>query len=265
MTRSPAPSLVRGLRGWDATPIIVGGIIGSGIFVAPAIVARHVATPGRALLVWVAAGVLAGSGALCYAELGAAMPETGGTYRFLKRAYPSPMVAFLFGWTFFLVDGTGSIAAVAATFAAYAGALLGIDGGSTWTLRLVAAGVIVLSTVVNYFGVRQSAVLQNVATAVKIAALVAIVAIALFAGSDMVWASPTAVPASNVTAVVGTGVAAALVPALFAYDGWTYTSYVAGEIVDPRRNIPPLDPHRYGDRDRVVSGDQPGAAPSASV
>jgi APA family basic amino acid/polyamine antiporter len=225
------------LRARDATAIIVGGIIGSGIFVSPGIVARHVSSPGLALFVWAGAGVVACCGALCYAELGAAMPQTGGTYRFLRRAYPSPIVAFLFGWTFFLVDGPGSIAAVAVTFAAYLGGLLHVAPASEWVLRAFAAGVILVLTAVNYLGVRRGALVQNAATALKVAALVGIVTVAAIAGRG----SPTlgsAVPTPAVGPGVLAGLAAALVPALFAYDGWTYTSYVAGEMVDPRRDIP---------------------------
>jgi APA family basic amino acid/polyamine antiporter len=231
-----APTLSRALRARDATAIIVGGIIGSGIFVAPGIVARNVATPQADLLVWAAAGAIAWCGALCYAELGAAMPDTGGTYQFLRRAYRTPLVAFLFGWTFFLVDGPGSIAAVAVTFAAYLGDLAGIPAEQTWTLRSIAAGLIVALTIINAFGVRRGAFVQNVATVLKVLALVAIIVVAFAMPRQSIV--PGAGSPHVVTSVVGTSLAAALVPALFAYDGWTYTSYVAGEMVNPRRDIP---------------------------
>jgi len=232
------PALLRGLRARDATAIIVGGIIGSGIFVSPGIVARHVATPAAALLVWAAAGLIAWCGALCYAELGAALPETGGTYQFLRRAYPSPLVAFLFGWTFFLVDGPGSIAAVAVTFAAYFGGLVHIGSDSVWALRGLAAGLILALTGINCFGVRRGAWVQNVATILKVAALVGIIAVAFGVHRGGAPALGPLVPPQGVLLVAGSSLAAALVPALFAYDGWTYTSYVAGEMVDPRRDIP---------------------------
>jgi basic amino acid/polyamine antiporter, APA family len=230
------PALLRGLRARDATAIIVGGIIGSGIFVSPGIVARHVPSVGVDLLVWAAAGLIAWCGALCYAELGAAMPETGGTYQFLRRTYRSPLVAFVFGWTFFLVDGPGSIAAVAVTFAAYFGGLVHLGSSSTWATRAIAAGLIVALTGINCFGVRRGALVQNVATVLKVAALLGIIVVAFGSAPGGATFSALLLPAG--TRLVVGSLAAALVPALFAYDGWTYTSYVAGEMVDPRRDIP---------------------------
>ena len=116
-----APTLVRGLGRLEATTIIIGGVIGSGIFLGPSIVARNVGSPGWSMAVWIVAGILATAGGLCYAELGAALPETGGTYQYLKRIYRLPLLAFLIGWMFFFVDGPGSLAAVATAFASYAG------------------------------------------------------------------------------------------------------------------------------------------------
>src|SRR5262245_35447025 len=118
---SNQPELVRGLGPVEATSIVVGGIIGSGIFISPAIVAREAGAPGLSLLVWVVGGLIATCGALCFAELTAAIPETGGTYVFLKRAYRPPIVAFLFGWAMFFASFPGPIAAVAAAFSEYAG------------------------------------------------------------------------------------------------------------------------------------------------
>ena len=223
----------------EATTIVVGGIIGSGIFIAPSIIAAEAGAPGLSLVVWMLAAGLALCGALCYAELGAAIPETGGTYAFLRRAFGTPFLAFLFGWTFFFVDGPGAVAAVATAFATYSGYFLGqLIPFGVGAQRAVAVGCIVLLTTVNYVGVRAGGRVQNVFTALKVAALVGIVMVALVGGtgsaSHFVPLLPAGRPAGETLAAVGT----AMVPALFAFGGWSYSTYVAGEVRDPRRTLP---------------------------
>ena len=228
-----APTLVRGLGRVEATTIIIGGVIGSGIFLAPSIVARNVGSPGWSMAVWVVAGILATAGGLCYAELGAALPETGGTYQYLKRIYRSPLLAFLIGWMFFFVDGPGSLAAVATAFASYAGFFFPMG---PLGIKLMAAGALLALVAVNVVGVRTGGWVQNVLTALKVLVLVFIMLLPLLGaqGSWQHFLDPGTIPPNGRLAAVG----AAIVPASFAYSGWTFTSYVAGEIRDPGKGLP---------------------------
>ena len=228
-----APTLVRGLGRLEATTIIIGGVIGSGIFLAPSIVARNVGSPGWSMAVWIVAGILATAGGLCYAELGAALPETGGTYQYLKRIYRLPLLAFLIGWMFFFVDGPGSLAAVATAFASYAGFFVPL---SPLGVKLVAATALLALVGVNVVGVRTGGSVQNVLTALKVLVLILIMLLPLFGaqGSWHHFLDPGTIPANGRLAAVG----AAIVPASFAYSGWTFTSYVAGEIRDPGKGLP---------------------------
>jgi APA family basic amino acid/polyamine antiporter len=233
VSRPEQPALVRGLGRVEATTIIIGGVIGSGIFLAPSLVAANVGSPGWSLVVWVLAGILATAGGLCYAELAAAMPETGGTYQYLKRIFRSPLLAFLIGWMFFFVDGPGSLAAVATAFGTYAAVFFPTGALG---IKLIAAGALVALMIVNVIGLRTGGWVQNVLTALKILVLLAIVVLPLTTGHGS-WAHFTAAgtePAGGRLAAVG----AAIIPASFAYSGWTLTSYVAGEIKDPGRGIP---------------------------
>ena len=227
------PTLVRGLGRLEATTIIIGGVIGSGIFLAPSLVARNVGSPSWSLAVWIIAGILGTAGGLCYAELGAALPETGGTYQYLKRVYGSPLLAFLAGWMFFFVDGPGSLAAVASAFASYAGFFL--HTGPTET-QLVAAAALLALVIVNVIGVRAGGWVQNVLTTLKVLVLVVIMLLPLTAahGSWSHFLAVGTIPEQGRLAAVG----AAIIPASFAYSGWTFTSYVAGEIRNPGKVLP---------------------------
>jgi amino acid transporter len=228
-----AATLDRGLGRLEATTIIIGGVIGSGIFLAPSIVARNVGSPGWSLAVWVMAGLLATAGGLCYAELGAALPETGGTYQYLKRIYRAPLLAFLIGWMFFFVDGPGSLAAVATAFASYAGFFVPMGPAG---IKALAAVTLLLLVAINVTGIRAGGRVQNVLTTLKVLVLVSIMVLPL-AGGQGSWshfAEIGTTPAGGRLAAVG----AAIVPASFAYSGWTFTSYVAGEIRDPGRGLP---------------------------
>lgn len=230
----PAPAtLARELGALEATTIIIGGVIGSGIFLAPSIVAHNVGSPGWSLLVWAVAGILATAGGLCYAELGAALPETGGTYQYLKRIYRAPLLAFLIGWMFFFVDGPGSLAAVATAFASYAGFFFPMGPAGT---KVLAGATLLALVVVNVLGVRAGGRVQNVLTTLKVLVLVAIMLLPLLGGhgSWSHFADAGFTPPGGRLAAVG----AAIVPASFAYSGWTFTSYVAGEIRDPGRGFP---------------------------
>jgi APA family basic amino acid/polyamine antiporter len=224
-----------GLR--EATAIVIGGIIGSGIFMTPGIVARQAGTPALALLVWIVAGGLAFCGALSFAELGASIPQTGGTYQFLRIAYGTPLVAFLCGWAFFFVDGAGAIASLATTFATYSGFFLSrFVPMSGATLRIVAVLTIAIIAAINYVGVKAGGRVQVVFTVLKIVALVGIIAAGLLAKGG--WNHFHATPSMRPDGALGPRFATGMIGALFSYAGWSYTSYVAGEIDNPRRNLP---------------------------
>jgi APA family basic amino acid/polyamine antiporter len=218
---------------------VIGGIIGSGIFLSPGLVAKEVGTPGLSLTVWIVGGLIAACGSLCYAELASALPLTGGTYVFLQRAYRSPLLAFLFGWSAFFVTFPGPIAAVATAFAEYASVFLApIMPYGTVEKRVLAVVVILSLTAINYVSTKHGGAVGVVATALKILALLMIVAGGLiFGGADFSRLSPVlpqGATAAGVIPAFGTG----LIASLFAYNGWTYSSYVGGEIKRPERNLP---------------------------
>lgn len=236
--RHTGQQLLRGLGVLDGTMLVAGAVIGTGIFLVPSLVARQVGAPGLSLAVWLLCGFLATSGALCFAELGAAIPRTGGTYAFLYRAFGTPLLPFLFGWSMFFVVLTGVMAAVATAFATYAGFFLeDVIPYGVWTQRSIAIGCILFLTAMNCIGVRVGGRIQVFFTFVKIGALAGIVAAGLLLGGDGGGLSPLLPadrPAAGVLAAVGT----AMIVALFAYNGWWYTTFVAGEMRDPRRTIP---------------------------
>ncbi len=224
-----SPGYVRSLRPWDAALIVVGGIIGGGIFLNPGIVAQRTESGLALLLVWVAAGVLTLIGALCYAELGARRPHAGGTYVYLREAF-GPPAGFLFGWTMLLVIYSGSSAAVATIFASYAAALFGLP--PAWALPL-AVGALVFVGGINLFGIRLGAQIQNLFALLKLLAVAVLVVCGLFlagAGHGRVLAAD---PARS-----GVGFMGAALPVLFAYSGFTYLNNLAGEVRDPQRTLP---------------------------
>jgi amino acid transporter len=232
------PDLHRGLGPLAAASLVAGAVIGTGIFVSPSLVAARVGAPGLALLVWVVCGLLALCGGLCYAELSAAMPETGGTYVYLRRAFRSELLAFLFGWSMFFVVLTGVQAAVATAFAIYAGYFLEpvIEYGP-WAQRAVAVACIGLLALMNIIGVAVGGGVQMAFTAVKVAALGALVVLGLTlgpGGGDPLTALPVGRSPASALAAIGT----AMIVALFAYNGWWYSSFVAGEVTRAEQNVP---------------------------
>jgi basic amino acid/polyamine antiporter, APA family len=225
---------------FSGTMAVIGGIIGSGIFATPNVVAQRVGTWGLALGVWVLGGAVALAGAYCYGELGERMPRAGGQYVYLRDAI-GPLPAFLYGWALLLVMATGAAAFVAVTFANYTVALLGLPAGAVMPLAI---GAIVLVCGINYVGVAPGAITQNIFTILKLGALAALIAVGLF------FALPTAGPPDRLTALspggpgpVGAGgvllaVGTALVPVLFTYGGWQQTNFIAEEIIEPETNLP---------------------------
>lgn len=242
-------SLIRTLGPWDAASIVVGTIIGSGIFLVPSSMAAAVGSPAMVLLVFVVGGLLSLAGALTYAELGAAMPDAGGEYVYLREAY-GPLWGFLYGWTQFCVAKSGSIATLATAFFYYLAnflpaletplweAVLPIGAGGT-VLRISSGQILAMALIlglawVNYFGVRVGGRVQTSVTALKIGLILAIVGLAAILGGGRV---------SNLTSVAEhrggiSGFFVALVAALWAYDGWNNLNMASGEIENPGKNIP---------------------------
>jgi APA family basic amino acid/polyamine antiporter len=236
---SPPPTgYARRLGLFSATMLVVGGIIGSGIFLNPAIVAQRLGTAGLTLTAWALGALVALLGAFVFAELGARAPAAGGGYVYLRAAFGA-LPAFLYGWALLLAIASGAIAAVAVTFARYAAAGLGL--AQEWHLPL-GIGAIALLTVVNILGVRPGAVTQNVFTVLKLLAIAAVVAagiagtVSVPVANGIAGAAIPAGPSSFPSLVAAMGTA--LVPVLFSYGGWQQSNFVAEEIVEPRRNLP---------------------------
>jgi APA family basic amino acid/polyamine antiporter len=239
--------LVRGLGRWDATFLTVGSVVGTGIFITTADIARVLPHQGMILLVWTLAGFLTLAGALTYAELGAMFPRAGGMYHFLKEAY-GPFWGFLFGWACFLIVMSGGIAALAVAFGEYLGSFLPFFSTShvvlsapvgpwTWTLsggQIAAAAAILLLSVVNYIGLREGAGVQNFLTVFRIGAIVVFVGLAFFV--DAPQQVSLFGPLPSVPLLAGVGIA--MIAALWTYDGWYGPTFSAGEMRDPERTLP---------------------------
>ncbi len=244
------PGLQRRLGAWDATLIVIGSVIGTGIFITSADIARVLPDARLLMLVWVVGGLLSLAGALTYAELGVLFPDAGGMYTYLKEAY-GPLPGFLFGWVSFLVIMSGGIAALAVAFGVYLGSffpyfapehvLADLDlGGWTWTFsgaQLAAVAAILVLTAINYLGVREGAWVQNGLTVIKIGAIVA------FCGFGLVVAAPeAAAPAPAPPTELPAGLLAAfgigMIAALWTYDGWYGATFSAGEMRRPERQLP---------------------------
>ena len=231
----PAVKYARRLGLFSGTMAVIGGIIGSGIFLNPAIVAARVGTTSLTLAAWMLGGVVAMLGAFIFGELAARNPRVGGGYAYLRDAF-GPLPAFLYGWGLLLIMATGAIAAVAFTFASYSGALFGIPER---LLPMVAAGAILLLSVLNYVGVRPAAWTQNVFTLLKLAALVILIVAGLVLSPDPSPVSSTQPPAPSVGfGATVLALSTAFVPVLFAYGGWQQTNFIAEELVTPERNLP---------------------------
>jgi APA family basic amino acid/polyamine antiporter len=222
------PELSRSLRMLDATTIVIGIVIGSGIFVLPNLIARNLPSAAAILSAWVIAGVLSFFGALAYAELGAMMPATGGQYVYLRETY-GPMCAFVSGWTFMLAVLSGGSAWLAVTFSIYARYFVPLSPAMSKVLSLA---LIAALSAVNYVGVREGAWVQRTFTYLKIAALLVLIGAAFLSPHRAPAADPSVIPPFSL-AHFGVAMAACLM----AYNGWSYVSFVAGEVRDPQRNL----------------------------
>jgi APA family basic amino acid/polyamine antiporter len=225
------PGLARKLGPFDATMIVMGGIVGSGIFVNPHVVAERVHTPLLILAAWVVGGAMALAGAFVYAELAARRPGIGGQYAYLRDAY-HPAVAFVYGWALLLVIQTGGMAAVAVTFARYFHEVTRVPLPDS----AVAAGGIALLVVVNCLGVRAGSSVQSALMMLKILAVAALVVTGLaFVSPPVAATAPTGADGASPGLLLA--FAAAMTPVMFSYGGWQTASFVSGEMRDPRRDL----------------------------
>jgi len=228
---SEPTQLARRLGAFDATMIVMGGIIGSGIFMNPYVVARQVHSPALIVGAWAAGGLIALLGAFAYAELAALRPDVGGQYAYLRDAY-HPSVAFLYGWALLLIVQSGGMAAVAATFAKYVVTLTGVAIPDS----LLAVVTLLLLTLINCLGVRSGSNTQTVLMLLKLAAI----AMLVIAGATI--AAPHAAARAMLDAPISSDLfirfGAAMTPVMFAYGGWQTASFVSGELARPRRDLP---------------------------
>ncbi len=250
MATTRTDALVKGLGLIDSTTLVMGSMIGSGIFIVAADISRQVQSPGLMMMTWVATAFLTLIAALSYGELAAAMPHAGGQYVYLREAF-GPLYGFLYGWTLFLVIQTGTIAAVAVAFAKYTGVfvpwisaenyLVGSGRVGLTTQQLLAIAIIVVLSALNTRGIRTGAAVQNTFTFAKIAALAGLIGCGFLMGRNQ------AAVASNFTGFWrGSGwsftsvrlVGVAMVGSLFSSDAWNNVTFTAGEVRNPRRNLP---------------------------
>ena len=255
------PGLVRALGLWDTTLLVIGLVIGSAVFMVtggPDGVARLLPSPGALLLAWVAGGIVSFAGALVFAELGAALPQAGGQYVFLREAY-GDLVGFLYGWVLFAVIHTGTLAALAVGYAEYFGAFVPALGTGrvlvsmalplTGHVLSISAGqinavfVIALLSLVNFFGIKEGSVFQGIVTVMKVASFAGFILLGVLVGQGSLGHFVPlfeAVPAAAAPAgpITFTSFVLAMVAMLWAYEGWNNITFTAGEVKDPHRNIP---------------------------
>ena len=248
--------LVRGLSLLDSILLLAGGIIGSGVFLTAAEVAANTRTPMLFLLIWMIGMAITLPACFAFAEMGAMFPEAGGQYVYLREAY-GDFVAYLYGWMIFTVSVAGTIAALGAGFAEYIGKLIPSLSASHIVLvipftrvfswlhdleitrgHLVALAAIAIQTLINIFGVRRGAILQNIATWAKFGAIGAFVILGLLLGKGSWSHYSVALPATAATPSLLSGIGVALIAVFWAYDGWVYITWVAGEVKEPARNLP---------------------------
>jgi APA family basic amino acid/polyamine antiporter len=227
----------RVLRPFDATMVVIGGIIGSGIFINPRLVAQSLDSSWLVLLAWAVGGLVALCGAFAYAELGSRFPQAGGQYVYLKDAW-HPLAGFLYVWALLLIIETGAMAAVAIIFAEYLLRFLGRD--ASLSLPLAIAALVIVSAI-NYVGVKPGSRVLNVFVVLKVAALAVLIGIGLLLPEGTTgWLADVRLPDTGAGPGAGTVMAfgAALIPILFAYGGWQNANYIAEEIDAPERNLP---------------------------
>src|SRR5436853_2334927 len=232
--KSPPTTLERTLGLRDLILLIIGTVIGSGIFIVPGAVLRQ--TSGSitlAMLVWVAGGVLSLLGGLTYGELSAMNPKAGGLYIFIRDAFGS-LPAFLYGWTLFFVISSGSVATLAVAFSSYLAEIVPL---SPVIAKIAAIGMIVVVTIVNVLGTRESANLQDWTTTIKVGAILLMSAVLFALGHGFTGLS-LAAPVNASTKSLASGIGFAMIGVLWAYEGWQYVTFSAGETINAQRNFP---------------------------
>src|ERR1700684_1304698 len=227
-------ALSRTLRPRDLLLLFIGSVIGSGIFLTPGLILRQLnGSVGAAFLVWIVGGVLSLLGALTYAELAASNPEAGGLYCYIRDGF-GRVPAFLYGWSLFLVIASGTIAALARAFTRYLAEIIPLSAtGAT----LVSVLMIAVVTAVNVWGTRKSSDLQNWTTLIKGGA-VAVLSIVLLALGHHAHEIPAALPATQHGTTLFSAFGLAMIAVLWAYEGWQFGTYSAGEVIDPQKSFP---------------------------
>jgi len=236
LAEAPGPAtgqLRRVLGFWDLVLLVIGTVIGSGIFLVPGAVLRPVGNSvPLALAAWLTGGVLSLLGALTYGELSAMKPQAGGLYIYIRDCF-GPFPAFLFGWTLFFVLSAGSVATLAVAFGAYFSEFVRL---TPWMVKSLSALMIAVIAVVNVRGTRGSADLQNAMTAIKIFAIVLMASALLWLGKS--FATGNAAPPGFGPGAYASGFGMAMISVLWAYEGWQYATFSAGEAINPQRNFP---------------------------
>jgi len=264
MRRENSADFKRGLNLFDSTAIVMGSMIGSGIFIVSADMARTLGSPGWLIVAWILTGLVTIIAALSYGELAAMMPHAGGMYVYLREAY-GKLPAFLYGWTLFTVIQSGTIAAVSVAFAKFSGVIFPIISSSNWIIKVGAFGkyniglntenllaiiAIILLTWINTRGLEIGKWIQNIFTLTKVIALLGLILLGLFIGNNhqaimlnmqnvwsASWFSASSVKELNGVLLAG-ALGAAMVGSLFSAIAWDTITYTAGEVINPKRNIP---------------------------
>ncbi len=233
----PAPGVMaelsRRLNFFDGATLLVGSVIGSGIFVVPSLIAQRIPEPGLVIAIWIFSGLLVLCGALTLSELGAMLPESGGLYVYMREAY-GPFWAFLYGWTIMLVVIPGSIAALCSAVLLYLTLFVPMGW---WTGKIVGLALLCGLALVNVRGVKQGAGVQSLFTILKVSGLVALIGLAVVTMRGDAANFQPLLPGAFSGGLL-TAIGLAMISTLFAYDGWHFVGFVAGEIRDPQRNIP---------------------------
>jgi len=229
-------SLSRNLTLYGLIMIVVGGCIGSGIFLVPASIATSLPSPSFILIAWLIGGIFTLTGALTFAELGSKFPKTGGVYVFLREAFGS-LTAFLYGWSILTVVTSGAIAALAVGFAQYFNKLVGLNSDWDVMIGVLAVGIL---TIINIFGVKISEWVASAFTTLKLIGIAIVIIVGVFLVSnppDVNWVMPSLLEGTANNGIIG-GFSVALIGVLWSYGGWYHASFLAGETINAKRNVP---------------------------
>ena len=226
------PELKRALTLFDMTMIAIGGAIGSGIFLTPALIANALPSPMWILGVWVAGGIMALCGALTYAELGGMMPRAGGLYVYLSEAYGG-LFGFMYGWAYFLVVNTGGLGALAVAFSTYLGYFVPLSPFGTTAVAITG---IILVTILNVRGVKAGGIFSDVFTVLKLLGILVLIGVGFTLGSPDTtdFAQPLSLPSDQ----IGSALALAMVSVMWSYGGWQHATFTASEAINPHRTVP---------------------------